>query len=573
MKAGQSFDHESSKERKRESRRTWVAAGSHFCRNAPSADRLLDFRVFVPSRFRDSLRTSCPFSGLLVLFVLFALPAPGRSAEKFDAASVASGVAPYVEKETIVVAHVDLARVSFAPSMALLARFMPESAAELSRGGEEATKPLDALRRSGAKELYFVASLSSRSILPEALLLVPGGAKLDQEQLRLAVAGLNFLPSPERWTREPRDGALVIPLSKFAQRAEIHPLARPELTEALAAAGEAAVQIVLIPPASSRRVIEELLPQLPPQIGGGPSTPLTRGISWAAVAIDLSPHLSAHLTIKSQDAEAAAALRAKWIEVLKLAGEQKEIKQALPEWEKAATMLTPRISGGRLVLVLDEKDPALGGLLTRSVRSARDAASRAQSINNLKQIGLAMLNYENAFKHFPAPAIHSRDGKPLLSWRVAVLPYIEQDMLYHQFHLDEPWDSPHNRPLIEKMPAVFRSPKSKAANGLTNYVVPVGGGALYSSLKDEPQIKDITDGTSKTIMVLEVDDRRGVVWTKPDDLPFDPQDPTKGIGGLYEDGFHATFCDGSVHFIRKTIDPKDLKALFTRAGGEVVGGY
>jgi hypothetical protein len=108
---------------------------------------------------------------------------------------------------------------------------------------------------------------------------------------------------------------------------------------------------------------------------------------------------------------------------------------------------------------------------------------------------------------------------------------------------------------------------------MTNYVVPVGGGALYSSPKDEPTIKDITDGTSHTIMLVAVDDQHAVVWTKPDDLPFDPQDPKKGIGRVYPEGLPAAFCDGSAHLLRRTIDPETLKALFTRAGGETIGEY
>ena len=311
------------------------------------------------------------------------------------------------------------------------------------------------------------------------------------------------------------------------------------------------------------------MPQLPTQIGGGPSTILTHGISWVAVAVDLSPAPAARLTIKSQDAAAAGSLRAKWLDVFKLAGDQKEVREALPEFDKVAAMLAPKLSGDRLTLAIDEKDIAAGGLLLqRATEKARDAARRAQSINNMRQIALATINYEEAAKHFPPPASRSRDGKRLLSWRVAVLPYTEYDKLYREFHLDEPWDSPHNKALVEKMPAIFRSPKSKAAKGLTNYVVPVGGGALYSSAKDEPKAKDVTDGMSNTIMLVEVDDSHAVPWTKPDDMPFDPTDPKKGIGSLYEQGFNVAFCDGSAKFILKSIDPKTLKALITRAAGD-----
>jgi prepilin-type processing-associated H-X9-DG protein len=229
-----------------------------------------------------------------------------------------------------------------------------------------------------------------------------------------------------------------------------------------------------------------------------------------------------------------------------------------------------------MVLTLDEKDQAISRLLTIlqvPLERGWDAATRSQSVNNLKQIGLGMLNHESSSRHLPSPASHDPDGKPLLSWRVAILPYLEEWKLYKQFHLDEPWDSPHNKALIEKMPAVFRSPKSKAAKGRTNYLVPVGDGAIFSSMKDQPEYKEIKDGSSNTIMTIEVDDQHAVVWTKPEDLPFDPANPKKGIGSLFEGGFNVGMCDGSVRFVPKMIDPKTLKALITRAGGEVVGGF
>ena len=82
-----------------------------------------------------------------------------------------------------------------------------------------------------------------------------------------------------------------------------------------------------------------------------------------------------------------------------------------------------------------------------------------QIANNLKQVGLAMYNYREAHGRFPAPAIQGPDGKPLLSWRVAILPYLSENELYQSFKLDEPWDSPHNKPLLERMPQLFAPPR------------------------------------------------------------------------------------------------------------------
>ncbi len=167
----------------------------------------------------------------------------------------------------------------------------------------------------------------------------------------------------------------------------------------------------------------------------------------------------------------------------------------------------------------------------------------------------------------PLPASFSKDGKPLLSWRVYILPYMEQDSLFKQFHLDEPWDSPHNRTLIDKMPSIYRMPMSKTEKGRTNYLLPVGGGAVFEA--DKPtKFKEITDGTSNTIMAVEADDDHAVIWTKPEDLQFDPKDPTKGLGRFYNGCLHVGFCDGSVHHMQWPKDPKQiemLRYLFQRA--------
>src|SRR5579884_2292255 len=91
----------------------------------------------------------------------------------------------------------------------------------------------------------------------------------------------------------------------------------------------------------------------------------------------------------------------------------------------------------------------------------RQAAARTRSSNRLRQIGIAMHNYNDTYGHLPTQAIYGKDGKPLLSWRVLILPFMEQGALYKQFHLDEPWDSAHNKELRGQMPKTYRLPDSK----------------------------------------------------------------------------------------------------------------
>ncbi len=209
---------------------------------------------------------------------------------------------------------------------------------------------------------------------------------------------------------------------------------------------------------------------------------------------------------------------------------------------------------------------------TAAITKAREAASRAVSTNNLKQIVLAMHNYADAYgAGFPAQAICDKNGKPLLSWRVAILPFIDQSELYQQFHLDEAWDSPHNKTLVEKMPRTYApvgTAAEGAAKGTTFYQVFVGGGALFETAKPRG-IPSITDGTSSTILAVEASE--AVPWSAPIDLNFDPDKELPKVGGtLFEDGFCTAFADGSVKFLKANIDERTLRKLITAAGGEVI---
>ena len=204
------------------------------------------------------------------------------------------------------------------------------------------------------------------------------------------------------------------------------------------------------------------------------------------------------------------------------------------------------------------------------VRSHGEAARRAQCTNNLKQIGLAFHNYHSPFDRFPPAAITGKDGKPLLSWRVAILPYLEAKSLYDQFHLDEPWDSPHNKPLAEKMPPLFTCPSGKPQPGMTPYRVVVGSGAAFEG-REGRSIAEFTDGTSLTGLVVEA--REAVPATKPDEeIPLGDylKALMEQLGSPHPCGFNLLFTDGSVRFLKRSIDPKLLRALFTRSGGEVV---
>lgn len=209
--------------------------------------------------------------------------------------------------------------------------------------------------------------------------------------------------------------------------------------------------------------------------------------------------------------------------------------------------------------------------LAPAVVAARAAGRSVQSMNNMKQIAIAMHNYQDANGHFPPPAPLGSDGKTPHSWRVALLPFLDQEELYKQYRFNEPWDSPANRLVLAKMPAVYRHPSADASDVGTAYVVPVGAETMFPPQGTGTKVAEIFDGTSNTIMVVEA--KTGIPWTKPEDLPvsidrnrFDA--PGAKIPTYSADGFVAALADGSARVIATTNPPDLLNALFTRASGE-----
>jgi NADH:ubiquinone oxidoreductase subunit 6 (subunit J) len=222
----------------------------------------------------------------------------------------------------------------------------------------------------------------------------------------------------------------------------------------------------------------------------------------------------------------------------------------------------------------------LFGLIAPAGPSPRSAAAarRAQSINNLKQIGLALLNYETSEGRFPPAVVYSPDGRPLYSWRVLILPYIEEKPLYDAFNLSEPWYSPNNRELLARRPSVFNPVTYEADRTVTHAQVFNGPGAAFDDRRGEP-LEGFTDPRDQTILVVEASEP--VAWSRPIDLPFSQVTQIPPLGRVFKDGnrsdarkvpdqFLALFADGSVRTLKRSMPEAELRALITRNGGELI---
>jgi hypothetical protein len=187
-----------------------------------------------------------------------------------------------------------------------------------------------------------------------------------------------------------------------------------------------------------------------------------------------------------------------------------------------------------------------------------------KAVNTMKQLGLAFHNYHDVTGALPAD-ITDKNGKALLSWRVAILPYIEQDQLYKQFKLNEPWDSANNKPLIAKMPDIYAPIRVKGKEGETFYQTVTGPNTLFDGKKQT--LARILDGTSNTGLVFQA--AEAVTWSKPGDMVLDAKKPLK-LGGMFDGESHVTMCDGSVRTLKKDPDAKELVHLVMPADGNVI---
>lgn len=189
-----------------------------------------------------------------------------------------------------------------------------------------------------------------------------------------------------------------------------------------------------------------------------------------------------------------------------------------------------------------------------------------QSAEKLKQLGIALHSYHDCFGHFPQN-IADKDGKPLLSWRVHLLPFLEAEGLYKEFKQAEPWDSEHNKQLLERMPKALAPIRVKPLPGMTYYLGFDGKDAIFG--KGKPVgINRIMDGCSNTAMLVEAG--TGVPWTKPEDLPFDAAKDLPKLGGFFDGAFNVLLADGSVSRIKKNANASIIKLMVQMNDGQVI---
>jgi hypothetical protein len=560
-----------------------------------------------PSQRVEILRRDSHLSLLFPLFVICVWLCVPRTALAQAAPAVPPAVASTLDEQTFGVVGIDTARVdldSLVQQISAIPILTERQRSDLALHKKDLGVWLDHFRRAGGREIWIVLTLAD-GLLDNPLVVVPLSDGANRQTLEgLFVSGkfdkAEAMDRPFNMDGSiERDGAFVFgSKTALVRLRDFHGPTRAIPKSALEAVAGAEIRGFVLPTDDQRRVLREFLrdPQaeraivermpegtVPAEFLRNPGEvarlALGEGLQWIAVGIATRENLTLKLIIGSKDAVAARALDL-WLAGAWQYARQHVAAQKGPDSAMIAALIdqfsrlmAPKVSGDQLSIQVDMKQlmaSAAGAFLGQAAFGAAKRAERTVVRNHLKQLALAMHNYHDVYKQFPPAAIRDANGRPLLSWRVALLPFIEENKLYQQFHLDEPWDSPHNKPLIEMMPDTLR-PRSATlrAEGKTTLLVPVGKQTIFGA-PEGVAIREITDGSTNTIMIVDADEAHAVVWTKPDDLNVDGVDAKQVIFGTRKDGVFCAFADGHVQRLDPQITADVVHAMLTRNGGEVI---
>lgn len=217
----------------------------------------------------------------------------------------------------------------------------------------------------------------------------------------------------------------------------------------------------------------------------------------------------------------------------------------------------------------------LFGLIGAAIQQRHRDRLRRQ---NLKEIALAFHNYHDTYACFPPAYVPDEDGKPMHSWRVLVLEFVDDPVarqLYKQYDFSQPWNSPGNLALANQLPRVYRNPFRRDSNPTTSYMALTGPGTIFEGTK-AAKIYDVLDGTSNTLLAVEVVNSKAT-WTEPKDLDYSEMplsiNATQNgdcISSDQTDGAAVAFADGSVYVLPNDLPTYTLRLLIEKADGQVV---
>ncbi|MCA9168758.1 MAG: DUF1559 domain-containing protein [Planctomycetales bacterium] len=491
-------------------------------------------------------------------------------------------VGELVATDVVAIGYLDVAELSQSGLLNLLGS--PVAKMTVPPGvAESISTVVQELHGAGVTRIYAMLRVVDIANKSPVLVVVENGS--DSAKARSVVGTLlgRLAPLGVPQKVRPRGKSMLIGVSdsQLSQVEAALEKQRPstELAQPLAQTDDSLAGLLLFGDPDSRRVLRETFPQLPPPFEAIDGRLIADEIEWGHVSLHTRQEPRVELFIKTFDQNSAQAIEQSVTAGAKLL--QKQLATLLPAGDLPKDMLRPIAEDGGVKVVIaqtPQERALLASVVGGRIAEARGAGMRAQRINSAKQLALGLVNYESVAGVLCRSASYDGAGKPLLSWRVHLLPYLGEEKLYKEFHLNEPWDSPHNHPLIERMPMLFADPdpqiQNAIGNGRTTWVVPVAKETAFPALVDLPdgeplKFSDITDGSSKTIAIVQVTPDRAVVWTKPEDWNVDMSRPLDGVLSTQCDGFVAARLDGSVQYYGKNSWTEEhWRSLLTRAAND-----
>ncbi len=211
--------------------------------------------------------------------------------------------------------------------------------------------------------------------------------------------------------------------------------------------------------------------------------------------------------------------------------------------------------------------------LGNAVQTARRTAISMGSACRLNQLQLAFQNYHDAYGRFPPAFIADANGTPVHSWRVLILPFIEEQALYAAYDFSEPWNGPNNSSLANRMPRIFHTASENESNTFTNIVVITGPETAFPG-STSTKIEDFSDGPENVILLTEIANSN-VPWIQPRDIEVEQcdsllNDPeVLSISSASWRWPYVVFADRiTTYAVSDDIPPEALRALTTIAGNE-----
>ncbi len=503
----------------------------------------------------------------LAFLAVLGMASAAAAQPQFNPADPAKAVAPFVDEQTIAIFHINIWRIDGEQLVDKVVQLTKLPRDQVAKHTAMVRQNLTTFKEAGGKDLFVIVSLAD---LPHpGLVVVPLYPESKVDALERMVHLFQIGAKGE--AAKLHDALVFGDAQNLARLAKLQAKPSPLLARAFASVGDTAAQALVLPQAAPPEMVEQMLAILPKELGEVPVTVLTRDIQWAVAGGDLAPGAKIRVVIQAQDDKAAAALNVLIARQLKQASDMPAVLALVPNLGQLISALTPKVEGDRLVLTLEE--PTLAAALLPALQKQRAQSGEMLHINHLKQIAIAMWMFHDSHNSFPPHASYGKDGKPLLSWRVHLLPFLEEDGLYQQFHLDEPWDSPHNSKLIARMPEVYGPPpNARVPEGKTVLMAPVGEDTVFPDRAGGTQKQDLVRGTSNTILFVEVAAPHSVIWTKPEDLNVTPADPGKNLLEPGQRGIRAVIADGSYRLLPASTPPDQLWEMFTRGGPRQVDG-